>query len=131
MLISVCGLRTTHQEHKKIRQPSSGGGIPWRLLFGRLLYRTSTFKAKAPYRLQRQVAGSVSRITPDAAAPYKPAETFCQKPQNGISGGKITTFAVSPLVSVMASFYRALEIFHSKKLRLRPAQLNLKPGQHV
>ena len=52
---------------QKIRRPSSGGGkLRGDFSFGRSLSRTSTLRVKAPYRLQRQAADSVSRVTPDA-----------------------------------------------------------------
>ena len=57
----VCGLRITHQKHKKIRRPSSGGGkFRGNLLFRRSLSRTSTFSGQGT--LPSPTAGSRIRF---------------------------------------------------------------------
>ena len=57
----VCGLLITHQEHKKIRRPSSGGGkFRGDFSFGRLLSRTSTLLGQGT--LPSPTAGSRIRF---------------------------------------------------------------------
>ena len=59
--------RVTHEEHKKTADPHQAAESAVQIFVRKIgLPHIDPCEVKAPCRLQRQVAGSVSRITPDA-----------------------------------------------------------------
>ena len=88
----VCGLRITHQEHKKIRRPSSGGGkFRGDFSFRRSLSRTSTLAGQGT--LPSPTAGCRIRF-PESLLMLrltsKPAKALCQFAQPDATRMRLT-----------------------------------------